>query len=159
MAASHTSATHATATGLIPTGGVSLTLPEALSFAEWADVGRELARSRNRIQWLVGDWWRFGAHRYGQRRLAVEQWGGPSFLTSENYGWVAGAFAETSRRREVLTFSHHAEVAALDPADADALLDWCLDMPAGSRRSVHELRIEVRRRQAPPPQQITVEIS
>jgi hypothetical protein len=30
-----------------------------------------------------------------------------------------------SRRRDVLSFTHHAEVAALPPADADALLDWC----------------------------------
>jgi len=31
---------------------------------------------------------------------------------------------ETSRRREILTFAHHAEVAALPPDEADAFLDW-----------------------------------
>jgi hypothetical protein len=30
---------------------------------------------------------------------------------------------ETSRRREVVPFTHHREVAALPPADADRLLD------------------------------------
>jgi hypothetical protein len=32
---------------------------------------------------------------------------------------------ETSRRHEVLSFNHHREVAALPPAEADALLNWC----------------------------------
>jgi len=31
---------------------------------------------------------------------------------------------ETSRRRDVLSFSHHREVALLSPADADRWLDW-----------------------------------
>jgi hypothetical protein len=38
--------------------------------------------------------------------------------------WVCGQF-ETSRRREVLSFIHHREVAGLAPTDADRLLDWC----------------------------------
>jgi hypothetical protein len=42
--------------------------------------------------------------------------------------WVAKAF-ETSRRREVLSFNHHEEVAALPPDEADALLDWCEETP------------------------------
>ncbi|MBV9244447.1 MAG: hypothetical protein JO366_06505 [Methylobacteriaceae bacterium] len=32
---------------------------------------------------------------------------------------------ETSRRREVLSFSHHREGASLPAAEVDALLDWC----------------------------------
>ena len=32
---------------------------------------------------------------------------------------------EHNRRRLDLTFNHHAEVAALPPDEADALLDWC----------------------------------
>jgi hypothetical protein len=36
---------------------------------------------------------------------------------------VSRAF-ETSRRREDLSFKHHAEVAALPPDEADALRDW-----------------------------------
>jgi hypothetical protein len=35
-------------------------------------------------------------------------------------GWRA---FETSRRRELLSWSHHAEVAALDPEDQNHLLD------------------------------------
>ncbi len=44
--------------------------------------------------------------------------------------WLAEKF-ETSRRREDLTFKHHAEVAALPPDEADAPLDWCERAPNG----------------------------
>jgi hypothetical protein len=39
-----------------------------------------------------------------------------------NAGWVASRI-EASRRLEALPFAHHAEVAALEPADQDQLLD------------------------------------
>jgi hypothetical protein len=52
-----------------------------------------------------------------------EDWDGPKFQTCANAASVARAF-ETSRRREVLSFKHHAEVASLPPAEADELLDW-----------------------------------
>jgi Staphylococcal nuclease homologue len=37
----------------------------------------------------------------------------------------AGRHLDTSRRHEVLSFNHHREVASLDMAEADSLLDWC----------------------------------
>jgi hypothetical protein len=43
--------------------------------------------------------------------------------------WHVARAIETSRRREDLTFNHHAEVAALPPDEADALLDWCEETP------------------------------
>jgi hypothetical protein len=45
-----------------------------------------------------------------------------------------------SRRRDNLTWSHHAVVAALDPDEQDR---W-LDMAAAERLSVADLRIELR---------------
>jgi hypothetical protein len=101
------------------------------------------------LQWWIGDWWIFGSHRYGERKQQVETWDGPSFQTCEAYGWVCARF-ETLRRRKVLSFTHHREVAALDPAEADLLLDWCVEGVAEGnrdRRSVHQLRQEIRRRQ------------
>jgi hypothetical protein len=35
---------------------------------------------------------------------------------------------ELSRRHDNLTFNHHREVAALQPDEADALLDWLGDL-------------------------------
>jgi hypothetical protein len=66
-----------------------------------------------------------------------------------NYAMVARAF-ETSRRRDVLSLSHHREVAVLSPADADQLLDWAEEprRNGGKPRSTRELRSQVRSRVA-----------
>ena len=52
----------------------------------------------------------------------VEDWEGPAFQTCMNAAIVANAF-ETSRRREVLSFTHHREVAPLSADWQDKLLD------------------------------------
>jgi hypothetical protein len=68
----------------------------------------------------------FGEARYGERKAIVEaeDWEGPDFKTCANAASICRSF-ECSRRREHLAFTHHAEVAALPPAEADALLGWC----------------------------------
>ena len=123
--------------------------PEDLSEDEWAEVGILLARIDASTPWWVGDWWNHGVENYGDRKMMVESpaWPGPSFQTCANAASVCRAF-ETSRRREVLTFGHHAEVSALEPKEADRLLDWAEATIAstGKARSTKDLRREVRRR-------------
>jgi hypothetical protein len=116
-----------------------------LSFEQWLEIGAELGRAEDRLQWAIGDWWVYGEHRYGRRKAIVEtgDWRGPAFQACMDAGAVARKF-ETSRRREVLTFSHHREVASLPPAEADALLDWCEEPLRGGGkrpRSVRDLRV------------------
>src|SRR5262249_39478449 len=53
----------------------------------------------------------------GRYREAVERTG-LDYQTLRNYAWVAGRF-ELSRRREALSFGHHAEVAALPGPEQD----------------------------------------
>lgn len=101
---------------------VSLRLPEDLSFEDWRSYGQQLARVTKACMWWLGDWWAFGEHRYGERAQAVLEADGYAFKTFANAAAVARKF-ETSRRREVLPFTHHAEVAALEPQKADELLD------------------------------------
>ena len=69
----------------------------------------------------MGDWWRFGEQEYGERASQALD-SEFSFQTWMNASWVAGQI-ETSRRREVLSWGHHAEVAALPPAQQKKLLD------------------------------------
>jgi hypothetical protein len=131
------------------TTAISLNLPEDLSFDQWREIGDALGCTRNTINWVIGDWWRFGWHRYDECKQLVENWGRLSLQTCEDAAWVAGAF-ETSRRRQVLSFGHHRAVAALEPAEQDELMDWCLEGVADGnrdRRSVWELREEIKRRE------------
>lgn len=119
-----------------PQSGLALHLPADTSFDQWQNVGRELFARERTVSWWIGDWWAFGEHRYGERAKAAAQgiWG-LSFGTLMNLGSIARSF-ETSRRREALPFSHHAEVAALPPAEADALLD----VAVAEKQSVRDVR-------------------
>jgi hypothetical protein len=102
---------------------LSLDLPKNQTFAEWLDVGKNLAGANKMLNWWIGDWWAAGSHRYGERaKAAAEGLFGREFQTLMNAASVCRAF-ETSRRRETLSFAHHAEVASLPPEQADELLD------------------------------------
>jgi N6-adenosine-specific RNA methylase IME4 len=104
--------------GATPT---ALILPLGLSFEAWEGYGQTLGEIASAHQWWMGDWWRYGDQEYGERAAqAVDsRW---SFQTWADAGWVAGAIG-TSRRREVLSWSVHREVAALGPDEQDEWLD------------------------------------
>ncbi len=62
--------------------------------------------------------------------------GGPAYESCRAAARVARDF-ETSRRRDLLSFQHHCELAALPPDEAEALLDWCEETlkPRSTRES------------------------
>jgi hypothetical protein len=134
-------------TGVVVTP-TSLKLPQKLSLEDWKEIGARLGRAHTGMQWIIGDWWDYGWHKYGERKQQVEEWGGLSFQTCENYASVARRFKPT-RRREVLSFAHHAEAAYFEPDEADELLDWCLkDSANRGIRTTRELREEIQIRKS-----------
>ena len=105
---------------------------------------RWLSVSRS-VMWWIGDWLRFGDGKWGETSAqAVEDTGrqGQTLLDAQ---WVASKFVDNSRRREELSWSHHKEVAALPPAEADELLD----LAEREGLSTRELRAEVSRQSRP----------
>jgi hypothetical protein len=101
----------------------ALDLPEELSFDQWRSIGHRLCRAGQGLNWHIGDWWAFGERQYGDRAAAAaEGIFGLEFGTLANLATVSRAF-ETSRRREHLSFTHHAEVAALPSEAAEQLLE------------------------------------
>ena len=60
------------------------------------------------------------------RKALVEsdEWTGPAYQTCKDAAYVGGVF-EKSRRRDLVPFGHHREVAGIPDAEADQLLDWC----------------------------------
>jgi hypothetical protein len=127
----------------------ALELPEKLTFEEWRGVGLSLGKVEQSTQWWIGDWWKHG-HKYGDRTKVVEseEWSGPAYQSCVQYGSVAKRF-ETNRRILLLSFAHHQEVAALDAAEADSLLEWCeapLKNGRKKAKSVRELHEEMARR-------------
>ena len=95
--------------------------------AEWLDRGREIVarerdlnRSRDSLAWEMGDWANSLERSHGDwPKLAAEL--EMPVGTLKNRASVARRI-DPSRRCDGLTWSHHAEVAGLEPDEADAVL-------------------------------------
>lgn len=102
---------------------LALELPDNMTFDHWSQLGQELASRQRVLNWWIGDWWAAGQHRYGERaEIAAKGIFGKEYQTLMKIGSVSRSF-ETFRRRKDLSFSHHEEVAALPPEQADTLLE------------------------------------
>jgi hypothetical protein len=110
-----------------------------MSFAEWVAHGRRLGVMGRGVGWWLGDWLRFGNTAYGERYGPAASMTGYDRQSLMNMVYVASR-VEPSRRREKLSWSHHAEVAAFEPAEQDA---W-LDRAEGDQLSVRCLREAIR---------------
>jgi len=110
-----------------------------LPVGEWIQQGRWLGAVGRASGWWIGDWIRYGNRRYGEKYEEAATLTGYDCQSLMNMAYVAGRY-ETSRRRENLSFSHHAELAALPPADQEI---W-LDRVEAGQLSVRALRFELR---------------
>ncbi|MER7151710.1 LmbU family transcriptional regulator [Streptomyces lydicus] len=101
---------------------VGLQIPSALSYETWESAGRRISAVANSSAWCLGDWLVYGQWRYTDRYRRAVDAVGLDYQTLRNYAWVARRF-EVSRRRDTLSFNHHAEVASLLPHEQDYWLD------------------------------------
>jgi len=118
---------------------VGLRLPARVSFERWKALGREIGSVATASSWWLGDWACYGEGRYGEKYKQAIAVTGFDHQTLRNYAWVAGRF-DVSRRRDKLSFAHHAEVAALSEEEQD---EW-LDLAERSGWSRNELRARLR---------------
>src|SRR3954452_6940623 len=98
-----------------------LQLDNDMPFANWLGIGRRLSRITNASPWWLGDWLIYSRHAYGERYKAALDVTDLDYQTLRNYAWVARSFP-VSRRRDKLSFQHHAEVAALPEPEQDLWL-------------------------------------
>lgn len=104
---------------LTPKGAV---FDPSLSFEQWEAVGKTLRYLEKSILFWLGDWLNFGEKNFGDKYAQAIESTGYSLQTLQNAQWVAGRIPD-SRRRESLTFSHHAEVAGLKSEDQKEILE------------------------------------
>lgn len=90
-------------------------------------------------QWWIGDWLRYGAARWGEKYAQAARITGYDVPSLRNMAWLASQF-DVSRRRDDLSWSHHAAVAGCDRVEQDR---WLSDA-ARRRLSVADLRFEIR---------------
>lgn len=101
-------------TGLVVSG--------APTYDEWYQCGKFLTQAEKAIQFWIGDWINYGEKKYGETYTQAIDETGMDYGTLANDKYVASKI-EFSRRRENLSFSHHQEVAPLDPDTQDKMLD------------------------------------
>jgi hypothetical protein len=123
----------------------SYKLPEGLDFEAWErGVGALLSMARSISFWL-GDALVYGEDHFaeGDQYAAAIEMSGLELSTLRNAVSVCRSVAR-SRRRESLSYSHHAAVASLDPTPQERMLD-----KAEARGWTHkQLRGAVRRMKA-----------
>lgn len=110
-----------------------------LTFEQWARIGHRVGRHANASLWWLGDWLVYGERMYEQRYRRAIALTGLDYQTLRNYATVARRFP-LSRRRDKLSFQHHAEVCALSEEDRER---W-LDRAQRERWSRNELRRQLR---------------
>ncbi len=91
----------------------------------WLRRGEDIARSLSRHQWEIGDWLIEGSKKWERKAYDAAERIFPEYRreTLRNFAYVARAI-ETSRRSDVLSWSHHEAVAALKPDQQQELLNY-----------------------------------
>ncbi|WP_202873829.1 LmbU family transcriptional regulator [Kribbella speibonae] len=118
------------------------------TFRVWEVVGLELLRAANSSAWWIADWLAYGESTFQDRYQEAVRKTSLSYQTLRNYAWVARQFA-LPRRRDNLSFGHHAEVAALDPPEQDYWLRNAEEFAWSRNKLRAEVRASLRERQGP----------
>lgn len=101
---------------------VGLSVPEGLTFEQWAEAAPKISGIASSVAWCLGDWLIYGQQKYADRyHLAIEK-AKLDYQTLRNYAWVARKYS-ISGRRQNLSFQHHAELASLPADERDVWLN------------------------------------
>jgi hypothetical protein len=116
---------------------IGLKITAKLSYDAWADMMKRVQRAHRSMLWILGDGFVYGEGRFGQLfSQAIEE---HSEETARNAMWVSSQVPPV-RRLTALTWSHHQQVASLEPREQGRFLQEAVDH--GWR--VHELREAVK---------------
>lgn len=135
---------------------VGLHLPAQLPYDRWQRVGRQLAVIADSSPWWLGDWLVYGETQYADRYKQALAQTSLDYQTLRNYAWVARSFP-MSRRRDKLSFQHHAELVSLPPEQQDYWLD-CAERHKWSRNELRRQLRASRRGAEPAPSLLTIRV-
>jgi hypothetical protein len=118
---------------------VGCELGDSLDLEAWIRLGMRLGTIGRASAWWIGDWVNYGNARFGEKYSRAARVTGYDVQSLMNMALVSSKF-QISRRREKLSWSHHAELAALPEDEQER---W-LDQAERTRLSVHALRGKLR---------------
>lgn len=104
-----------------PGQALALALPDNLTFTDWLAQGRQLATSKRQIDWLIGDWIRFGRQHFPEQIEMAFMDILPDQRERKTIERTAAAFP-VHLRDASLSFAHHAYVADMPTQEALPLL-------------------------------------
>jgi hypothetical protein len=102
---------------LVQVSNCTLTITAAefepgLAFTDWQEAGKRLCRVSACVNWWIGDWINYGQAAYGEKYTAALEVTGLDEQTLLNVAYVCRA-VNLPTRVDVLSWSHHREVASL----------------------------------------------
>ncbi|MBO3741473.1 LmbU family transcriptional regulator [Actinoplanes flavus] len=116
-----------------------LVLPHQMPFDRWLGVGGYLCDVYSSSAWCLGDWLVYGETAYRGRYQDAVKLTQLDYQTLRNHAWVARRFP-MSRRREGLSFTHHAEVAALSEPEQEFWLRKAEEYAWSAKRLRREVK-------------------
>jgi hypothetical protein len=125
---------------------VGLKIRARLSYEQWEDIVGGLQRIHRSILWLIGDALCYGEQRWGEKYSQAIEATGYAVQTLMNAKWVSSQ-VQFSYRKENLSWTHHLQVAGLEPDEQRRFLQEAVDHDWG----VQELRAAVRLFKEPEP--------
>jgi hypothetical protein len=123
-----------------------LLFARGVEFSKWETIGRQLLSVNESTTWWIADWIAYGEKTFQDRYREAVQRTSLNYQTLRNYVWVARRF-DLSRRRDNLSFGHHAEVAALDQPEQDYWLRKAAELTWSRNQLRNEVRNSLRLRQ------------
>jgi hypothetical protein len=124
-----------------------------MSFDKWLGVGSYLSSIFSSSAWCLGDWLVYGEATFNGRYHDAITLTSLDYQTLRNHAWVARAFP-LSRRRDTLSFTHHAEVAALTEPEQDFWLRKAEEHGWSAKRLRREVKASLRERAADDDQEL-----
>ena len=123
-----------------------LEIKRELSFDEWLRFGRTLQTAEGAVQWWIGDYLNAGERAYGEKYAqAVDE---RRADTWRHYAWISNR-VEICTRVHNLSWAHHREVAALEPAEQAEWLGRA-EAESWSQRELNKAVQEAKRLPTPP---------
>ena len=108
--------------GHVDVDQLGLTFSADTTLETAAELTRRLVTQQARLPWLIGDAFNQGEAMFGEAWFAAFDGLDYELHTLTDFAWVATRIPR-DRRRIDLSWSHHREVAALDPEDRDKYLE------------------------------------
>lgn len=94
------------------------------TFREWSKVGEFIQRAHNSSALWLGDWINYGENHYGEKYLQAIEETAYGYGSLRNIAYVSRK-VPIDKRKDGLSFSHHCEVANLEPDEQEELLTTC----------------------------------